>query len=108
MKLKRIVAIIRGSVLEQVEDRLKQLGVSGITVSPVKGYGEYANLCKTDWLVSCARLEVFTQQSRVDAIVTAILESAHAGVPGDGLVAVMPVEKLYRIRTKAEIVSDEV
>ncbi|AMV72252.1 P-II family nitrogen regulator [Desulfuromonas carbonis] len=108
MKWKRIVAIIRGSVLEQVEDRLKQLGVRGITVSQVKGYGEYANLCKGDWLVSNARIEIFSQQSQVDGVVAAILEAAHAGVPGDGLVAVMPVEKLYRIRTKAEIAPGEV
>jgi len=108
MELKRIVAIIRGSVLEQVEDRLKQLGIKGITVSLVKGYGEYANLCKEDWLVQNARLEVFTQQTQVDDVVAAILDAAHAGVPGDGLVAVMPVEKLYRIRTKAEFAPDEV
>lgn len=108
MELKRIVAIIRGSVLEKVENRLQQLGIKGITVSQVRGYGEYANLCKTDWLVSNARIEIFTQQFQVDAVVTAILEAAHAGVPGDGLVAVMPVEKLYRIRTRAEIEPGEV
>jgi len=102
MEFRKVVAIIRGSALEQVEDRLKKLGVKGITVSRVKGYGEYANFYKADRLVSNARIEIFTVSEKVDAIVDAIMEAAHAGVTGDGLVAVLPVEKLYRIRTKAE------
>lgn len=108
MELRRIVAIIRGSALEKVEQGLKELGVKGISVSPVKGYGEYANLSKADWMVKNARIEVFAKQSEVDAIVTAILESAHSGSPGDGLVAVMPVEKLYRVRTKSAMTSQEI
>lgn len=108
MELRRIVAIIRGSALEQVEEALKQLGVKGITVSPVKGYGEYANLYKADWMVNNARVEVFANQVEVDTIVTTILDTAHSGTPGDGLVAVMPVEKLYRVRTKAEFEPGEI
>jgi nitrogen regulatory protein P-II 1 len=108
MELRRIVAIIRGSALEQVEEALKQLGVKGITVSPVKGYGEYANLYKADWMVNNARVEVFANQVEVDTIVTTILDTAHSGTPGDGLVAVMPVEKLYRVRTKTEFEPGEI
>jgi len=108
MELRRIVAIVRGSQLGQVEERLKQLGVKGITVSLVKGYGEYANLSRSDWMVDNARIEVFAALGEADDIVTAILEAAHSGCAGDGLVAVMPVEKLYRIRTKSEIAADEV
>jgi len=107
MELRRIVAIIRGSALEKVEEGLKQLGVKGITVSPVKGYGEYANLYKADWMVNNARLEVFAKQTEVDTIVTTILDTAHSGTPGDGLVAIMPVEKLYRIRSKTEFEPEE-
>ena len=108
MELRRIVAIIRWSALEKVEEQLRQLGVKGISVSPVKGYGEYANLSKADWMVNNARVEVFIRQTEVDSIVTAIFDGAHSGSPGDGLVAVMPVEKLYRIRTKTEASSDTI
>jgi len=108
MEYRRIVAIVRGSVLEQVEERLKQTGVKGITVSVVKGYGEYANLYKADWMVNSARIEVFAEQSCVDTIVKSIMDTAHSGCSGDGLVAVMPVEKLYRIRTKNEIQLNEI
>lgn len=108
MELRKIVAIIRSSELEKVEERLKNMGVKGITVSRVKGYGEYANFYKADWMVPNSKIEIFTEQSRVDEIVAAILDAAHAGIAGDGIVAVVPVEKLYRIRTKAEITADEI
>jgi len=108
MELRRIVAIIRGSALEQVEAQLRKLGIKGVTVFPVKGYGEYANLSKADWMVNNARIEIFACAARVDTIVTTILDAAHSGSPGDGLVAVMPVEKLYRIRTKTEASSDNI
>jgi len=108
MEWKRIIAIIRKTNLEKVEEQLRQIGVRGITVSPVKGYGEYANLCKNDWLVNNARIEIYAEASTVDAIVAALLESAHSGTEGDGLVAVMPVEKLYRIRTKGAMTHDDI
>ncbi len=103
MQLKKIVAIVRSSVLESVEKRLRESGVKGISVSSIKGYGEYANLYKADRMVTNVKIEIFTELSAVDAIVTAIMETAHLGIEGDGFVAVLPVEKLYRIRTKAEI-----
>jgi len=108
MEWKRIVAIIRKSTLEKVEERLRQIGVRGITVSPVMGYGEYANLCKNDLLVSNTRIEVFAEATAADAIVAALLETAHSGTEGDGLVAVMPVERLYRIRTGQPMTGDDI
>lgn len=103
MQLKKIVAIVRSSVLESVELQLREAGVKGISVSPIKGYGEYANLYKADRMVTNVKIEIFTELSAVDAIVTAIMDTAHLGIEGDGFIAVLPVEKLYRIRTKAEI-----
>jgi len=108
MELRKIVAIIRRSALEKVEERLKSLGVKGVSVSRVKGFGEYANFYTADWMVTNAKIEIFTEQSAVDGIVAAILETAHAGLSGDGIVAVLPVEKLYRIRTQSEAKSHEI
>lgn len=107
MELRKVVAIIRTQTLEEVEGRLVDLGVKGISVTKVKGFGEYANFFKPDWMVSHARLEVFSENSRVPEIVTAIMEMAHTGMPGDGIVAVLPVEGLYRIRTKAAVTAEE-
>ena len=108
MEYRKVVAILRGSVLEKVEERLKELGVSGVSVSQVKGYGEYANFYKSDWMVTHARVEIFSVKSKVDEIVSAIIETAHVGIPGDGIVGVLPVEKLYRIRTRSEVSGDEI
>lgn len=108
MELKKIVAIVQTHVLENVEGRLVDMGVKGISVSRVKGYGEYANFLNPDWFVTHARIEIFTEKSRVDEIVAAILEIAHTGASGDGIVAVLPVEKLYRIRTKSAVTAEGV
>ena len=108
MELKKIVAIVRNRVLGDVEDRLVSMRVKGISVTRVKGYGEYTTFMHPDWRFTHARIEIYTEQSTVDLIVEAILESAHGGVPGDGIVAITPVEKLYRIRSKSEIMADEI
>jgi nitrogen regulatory protein P-II 1 len=76
-------------------------------VTKVKGYGEYANFFNPNWLVTHARIEIYTEEARVDEIAAAIMDVANTGVEGDGILAVIPVSKLYRIRTKSEITQDE-
>jgi nitrogen regulatory protein P-II 1 len=107
MQLKKIVAIIRNRFLIEVEGRLVEMRVKGITVTKVKGYGEYANFFNPNWLVTHSQIEIFTEEGRVDEIVAAIMETANTGQEGDGILAILPVSKLYRIRTKSEITQDE-
>jgi nitrogen regulatory protein P-II 1 len=102
METKLIVAIIRRDKLGQVEDKLRHVGVERIDVSKVKGYGEYHNFFTHDWMEDEVRIEIFTRQHKVDAIAGAIMDAAHTGVPGDGVVAVVPIDRLFLIRTKAE------
>ncbi len=108
MEFKKITAIFRLYLLESVEKRLRELGVKGITVSHVKGYGEYKQFFTHDCLSEEARIEIFALKDEVDAIVRAILESAHTGVAGDGLVAVLPVEKIFRIKSGSEALPTEI
>ncbi len=108
MDYRKITAIIQREVLEKVEQKLQSMGVEGISVTKVKGYGEYADFYSKDWMVSHARIEIFTIESRADDIAEAIIETAHVGLEGDGIVAVLPVEKLYRIRTRTEATIDEI
>ncbi len=107
MDIKHIIAIIRRDRLEPVEQKLQEIGVERINVSKVKGYGEYRDFFARDWMVEEVKLEIFTKNEEVDAIAAAIMEAAHTGVPGDGVVAVMPVEKLFLIRTRAEATPGE-
>ena len=102
MNMKKINAIIRCEALEEVERRLQDMGVQGMTVSQVKGFGEYANTYTRDWLVTHARIEIFTDEAQADTIAEAIMETAHTGVSGDGIVAILPVDKLLRIRTRSD------
>jgi len=106
MELRKIVAIIRNEALEKVEGKLVELQIKGMSVTKVKGYGEYANLFKPDWMVTHSRLEIFTEEAKADRIVAVIMEVAHTGMEGDGLVAVLPVLKLYRIRTMQEVLPE--
>ena len=102
MALVKITAVIRRDALESVETRLKQVGVPGITVSTVKGFGEYANFFSHDWMVSHARIELFVAADEVDAIIAAIREAAATGEAGDGIIAVLPVNHLIKIRSGEE------
>ncbi len=97
-----IIANFRSDKLQEVEQRLEQLGVERINVTKVKGYGEYHNYFAPNWLDFEVRVEIFTKREEVDAIAAAIMDAAHTGVHGDGVIAVVPIEKLYLIRTQAE------
>ncbi len=108
MEWKKITAIIRSLRLESVERRLQEIGVKGISVSKVKGYGEYADYSSSDWKVTHARIEIFIDAARVQEVVNAIMETACSGHRGDGIVAVLPVERIYRIREKTELTPEQV
>lgn len=108
MEVKQITAVVRNYLLEDIEKRLRELGVKGISVSHVRGYGEYKQFFTSDSLSAEARIEIFALKEEVDAIVGAILESARTGTPGDGFVAVLPVEKIYRIKSGSEALPTEI
>jgi nitrogen regulatory protein P-II 1 len=107
MELKKVTAIIDTDVLEKVENSLQKIGVTGISVTYVKGFGQYANFFKSPPLVSHARIEIFADEYTVHSIVDAIMQTAHTGLPGDGIIAVLPVERLYRISEMKEITTSE-
>lgn len=107
MDIKLIIAIIRSDRLEPVERILKDIGVERINVSKVKGYGEYRDFFTRDWMVEEVQIEIFTRRHKVDDVTAAIMKAAHTGVPGDGIVAVVPVDKLFLIRTKSEATPEE-
>ncbi|MEP6657097.1 MAG: P-II family nitrogen regulator [Betaproteobacteria bacterium] len=99
MSIKRVIAIIRSDMLGSLEARLKKLQIGGITVSRVKGYGEYRNLYTIDWMSEHAKVEIFIEEAKVDALIEAMLDVAHAEPPGAGIVAVLPVERFLHLRT---------
>jgi len=107
IQYRKVTAIVNSEKLEDVEEALQAIKVSGISVSQVRGYGEYHNFYCPDMMCSHARIEVFCPLSEADAIAQCIMNAAHTGISGDGMIAVLPVEHFYCIRTKSEPVSHE-
>jgi nitrogen regulatory protein P-II 1 len=101
LEFRKVTAIVRAEVLERVERRLQELGVPGLSVTRVKGYGEYANFFARDWLVEHVRIEIFVTRQRAAEIAAAIVTAGRTGAKGDGIVAVLPVEAVYHVRTGA-------
>jgi nitrogen regulatory protein P-II 1 len=104
--MKLIVAIIRPDSLNAVLERLYRSEVRGLTVSRVLGHGgeteeveTYRGTTVKVALHEKVRLEIGVSEPFVDITVSAIVEGAHTGEVGDGKVFVLPVDKVYRIRT---------
>lgn len=97
-----IIANFRREKLDEVEKKLERMGVERINVSRVRGFGEYHNYFAHNWLENEVRVEIFTKNHEVDSIVSAIMDAACTRCPGDGVVAVMPIQKLYLIRARSE------
>jgi len=86
MQFRKITAIINPFMLESVEEVLLKLNVPGASVSKIKGYGEYANFFSPDWLVNHVKIEIFIGKHRAEEIAEAIMEVAHSGSKGDGII----------------------
>jgi nitrogen regulatory protein P-II 1 len=104
--VKIIVAIVRPEKLNDVLKALYKAEVRGLTISNIKGHGgeleyvgNYRGTSVKMELKDKIRIEIGVSDQFVDATVKAILESARTGEVGDGKIFVLPVEKVYRIRT---------
>lgn len=110
MNYRKITAIFPDPSLKMVEQRLMEIGVPGMSVSKTHGFGEYRNFYSTDCMTDCIRVEVFSEADKADEIANAIMGAVHQGMSTDGIVAILPVEKLLHIRefeeTKKETRAD--
>jgi nitrogen regulatory protein P-II 1 len=93
-------------VLEDVKGALEQIGVLGMTVSEVQGYGRqkghtevYRGAEYSVDFVPKVRVEVLTDDTQADKVVDAVIEAARTGKIGDGKVWVTPVDTVIRVRT---------
>ncbi len=107
MDIKHIIAMFPRERLESVEEKLREIHIERVDVSRVRGYGEYPNCYTRDWMVDEVRLDIFTRADEIDVVVAAIMDGAHTDAPGAGIVAVVPVEKFFLIRTRAEATPEE-
>ncbi|MCF6200937.1 MAG: P-II family nitrogen regulator [Hydrogenimonas sp.] len=104
--MKKIEAVIKPFKLEDVKDALAEAGITGMTVTEVKGYGRqqgHSELYRgaeyvVDFLPK-VKLEVVVPEDQVEMVVEKITEAARTGKIGDGKIFVTDIEKVVRIRT---------
>ena len=104
--MKKIEAIIKPFKIEEVKDALSELGIEGMTVTEVKGFGRqkghteiYRGSEYTVDFLPKIKLELVLADNVVESAIKAIVEAAKTGKIGDGKVFVLPVENAIRIRT---------
>ena len=105
--MKKIEAIIKPFKLEEVKDALGEVGIEGMTVSEVKGFGRqkghteiYRGSEYTVDFLPKIKIDVVVAENLVEAATAAILKAAKTGKIGDGKIFVSPVEDAIRIRTE--------
>ena len=104
--MKKVEAIIKPFKLDEVKEALSAVGVQGLTVSEIKGFGRqkgHTELYRgaeyvVDFLPK-VKLEIIASDDKVSDVVAAIVKSAKTGRIGDGKIFVLPVEEVVRIRT---------
>ncbi|MBA1437802.1 MAG: P-II family nitrogen regulator [Epsilonproteobacteria bacterium] len=107
--MKRVEAVIKPFKLEDVKDALAEIGITGMTVSEVKGYGRqkgHSELYRgaeyvVDFLPKI-KMEMVVSEDMVKQVTDTIIEAARTGKIGDGKIFVSDVEKIIRIRTGEE------
>jgi nitrogen regulatory protein PII len=104
--MKLIKSIVRPNKVDEVKDAVGKLGISGMTVTEVRGHGKqkghtaiYRGQEYQVSLLPKMEVEIVVPDAMVDETVKAIIQAAHTGEIGDGRVFVMPVGQTYRIRT---------
>ena len=104
--MKQVTAIIKPFKLDEVRESLAELGVTGLTVTEVKGFGRqkgHTELYRgaeyvVDFLPKI-KVEMVVADDRGEPVIDAIVKAAHTGKIGDGKIFVSPIEQVIRIRT---------
>ena len=104
--MKKIEAIIKPFKLDDVKEALNEIGIQGMTITEVKGYGRqkghkeiYRGAEYVVDFIPKLKIEIIVEASRADDVVEAIAKAANTGKIGDGKIFILPVETAIRVRT---------
>lgn len=104
--MKKIEAIIKPFKLDEVKEKLTEIGIKGMTVSEVRGFGRqkghteiYRGAEYVIDFVPKIKIEIVIEDNMISKVVEAIEKSARTGKIGDGKIFIMPMEEAIRIRT---------
>lgn len=97
--MKMVWAVIRSGKVDSVAQALKSSGVSGCTIYPVRGYGEEWRLYEPLVHGGHHKIEAIVEDSQVDKVVKEIAEQAFTGLKGDGLLTILDLGPIIKIRS---------
>ena len=104
--MKKIEAIIKPFKLDDVKEALNEIGIQGMTISEVKGYGRqkghkeiYRGAEYVVDFIPKIKIEVVVDADRVEEVIEKTLQAANTGKIGDGKIFVVPIEQAVRVRT---------
>lgn len=107
--MKKIEAIIKPFKLDDVKDALNSIGITGMTISEVKGYGRQKGHTEiyrgAEYVVDFIpkiKIEIVVAADQVDEVVDKVRAAANTGKIGDGKIFVLPIERVVRVRTGEE------
>ena len=107
--MRKIQAIIKPFKLDDVKDALTEIGIKGMTISEVKGYGRQKGHTEiyrgAEYVVDFipkVNIEIVVTTDMVDQVVETIRTAANTGKIGDGKIFVIPIERIIRVRTGEE------
>ena len=106
MSLKKIEAVIKPFKLDDVKEALNEIGIQGMTISEVKGYGRqkghkeiYRGAEYVVDFIPKIKIEIVVDSELTDQVVEVIIQASNTGKIGDGKIFVLPVEEAVRVRT---------
>ena len=104
--MKKIEAIIKPFKLDDVKEALNGIGIKGMTISEVKGYGRQKGHKEiyrgAEYIVDFipkVKLEIIVDSAQADKVIDTIIQAAKTGKIGDGKIFVLPIEEVIRVRT---------
>jgi nitrogen regulatory protein P-II 1 len=104
--MKKVEAIIKPFKLDEVKDALVEIGIGGMTVTEVRGFGQQKGHTEiyrgTEYVIDFlpkVKIEVVVRDEDVEKVIETIMKTAQTGRVGDGKIFVIPVEEVIRIRT---------
>lgn len=97
--MKKIECVIQTPKLRELSESLRIIGIGGITVSEVKGFGHERSRPDEHLFLPKTKVEIYVNDDQVSEAVAVIISTCRTGKFGDGKIAVMPVDEVIRVRT---------
>lgn len=97
--MKKIECVIRSEKLKELERALRRIGVGGITITEVKGFGRETTRPEAYLILPKTKVEIYAADKQVKELISVIIDTCRTGELGDGKIIVLPVDNIHRIRT---------